>query len=240
MSILAIGMILALVAAAANALGGVLITAREWGRQSLRYFLALGSGFMLGTSFLEMIPESLRLNSSAGVWVLAGYLLVHLFEHALASHFHFGEETHHAETSRAVSLSALLGMGVHTFLDGVAIGAGLSVSMDLGILVFLAVILHKVPDGFTIASIFLSAGHSRNKALLASALLGVSTVAGFLLAYGAGARSDYLLPLAAGSTLYVAATDLLPEVNRESGPTSALLVFTGVALFAVLDGLLQG
>src|SRR5215510_14402729 len=169
----------ALVAALANIIGGFIVTSNKWARNSLRYFIALGSGFMLGTVFLEMFPESMALTKAAPMLVLLGYIIVHIFEHTFASHLHFGEETHHDEvTNPVVGFSAFVGMLVHTFFDGVAIGAGFLVSESVGMLVFIAVFLHKIPDGFTIASIILTSGFSKNRALTASASLGISTLLG--------------------------------------------------------------
>ena len=227
----------ALIAAAANVIGGVMVTRNNWAHRSLRYFIAVGSGFMLGTVFLEMIPESADAEEiSANVWpllLLTGYMIVHFFEHAFAAHLHFGEETHHDEMSPALGVSAFIGMVVHTLFDGVAIGVGFSVSGKLGLLVFIAMFLHKVPDGFTIASIVRSTGQSAGRALAASALLGVATLVGVAGFYVTG-RSPYALPLAAGCTLYVAATDLMPEVNREHGVKMAFLVFAGMGLFLLV------
>jgi ZIP family zinc transporter/zinc and cadmium transporter len=128
---------------------------------------------------------------------------------------------------------------VHTFFDGVAIGAGFSVSSGLGFLVFLAMFLHKIPDGFTIASIVRSTGHTAGRALAASVLLGISTLTGVIVFYAAGSP-HFALPLAAGCTLYVAATDLMPEVNREHGVRMALLVFAGMGLFLLVRALAPG
>ena len=128
---------------------------------------------MLATAVLEMIPESLKLPSSHSsfffnntdavfVFVLAGYFIVHFFEHTAAPHFHFGEETHHAEISHAhASYAALLGLMIHTFFDGVAIASGLLVSTWLGGVIFVAIFLHKIPEGFTVASLMLASGQSR-------------------------------------------------------------------------------
>src|ERR1044071_6513890 len=150
----------ALAAALANIIGGVVVTSKKWGRRTLRYFIALGSGFMLGTVFLEMFPESIALTDAAPMLVLLGYFIVHVFEHTFASHLHFGEEIHHDELlNPVVGISALVGMLVHTFFDGVAIGAGFLVSNSVGLLIFLAVLLHKIPDGFTISSIVITSGH---------------------------------------------------------------------------------
>lgn len=221
----------AIAAAGANVLGGVIVTSHEWARRSLRYFIALGSGFMLGTVFLEMVPESFAQTTSAPGFILLGYLIVHTFEHAFAPHLHFGEETHHDElVNPAVGISALVGMLVHTFFDGVAIGAGFIVSQSFGLLIFLAVFLHKIPDGFTISSIILSSGRSNSSALAAATSLGISTVIGVLTVHLIGSVA-YALPLSTGSTLYVAATDLMPEVNRETGVKMAFLVFAGMGFF---------
>jgi len=225
----------ALVAAMANVIGGLIVVSNKWARKSLRYFIALGSGFMLGTIFFEMFPESIALSQSAPVLVLLGYLIVHVFEHTFASHLHFGEEIHHDElVNPVVGISALVGMLVHTFFDGVAIGAGFLVSEGVGVLIFLAVLLHKIPDGFTISSIAITSGHSSKNALLAAVFLGVSTLFGVLAVHTIGGSVSYALPISTGSTLYVAATDLMPEVNREKGVKMAFVVFAGMGLFLLV------
>jgi len=234
-------LLFALAAALANVLGGFIVTSYKWARNSLRYFIALGSGFMLGTVFLEMIPESLQLTKSAPMLVLLGYLIVHVFEHTFASHLHFGEETHHDEFSNpVVGISALVGMLVHTFFDGVAIGAGFVVSERVGTLIFLAVLLHKIPDGFTISSIALTSGRSARSALAAATSLGASTLIGVLAVHFMGASIPYALPISTGSTLYVAATDLMPEVNQAKGVKMAFVVFAGMGLFLLVRMVVEG
>ena len=85
-------------AALANGFGGAVIVQKDWDKRYLRYFVALGAGFMLGTALLEMLPESIRLSGpNAPLLLLAGYFIVHFFEHTVTSHFHFGEEIHHEE-----------------------------------------------------------------------------------------------------------------------------------------------
>src|SRR5439155_4820576 len=95
MSPLSISLALGIVAGLANVLGGVIVSARSWSRTFLAYFIALGSGFMLATALTEMVPESLRLAPfRAPLMILAGYFILHFFEHSRPAHFHFGEETH--------------------------------------------------------------------------------------------------------------------------------------------------
>src|SRR5579864_8164995 len=237
MSVFWLSLTLGLVAGLADYLGGCRLVRRSPSARALRYFVALGAGFMLAAAVLEMVPEGLSLNPRwAPLLLLAGYCGVHLLEHTLVPHFHFGEETHHQEfLSARTSYSVLLGLATHTFFDGVAIGSGFVVSAWLGWIIFVAVFLHKIPEGFTIASVMLASGRSRSIAWGASFVLGAATVAG-VLTMGVFAQSVSAgLPLAAGVTIYVAASDLIPEVNKEPGPRMALLVFIGVAFLFVLD-----
>ena len=246
-----LAVLLGLTAAAANLTGGLLIARRQWSRRYLKYFIALGSGFMLATAMLEMIPESLRLRGETSsrffndtnavfAFVLAGYFLVHFFEHTIAPHFHFGEETHHEEVSAAhASYAALLGLVIHTFFDGVAIASGLLVSAWLGGVIFVAIFLHKIPEGFTVASLMLASGQSRRAAFNSSAILGAATLGGVGLMFLLRSAVADALPVSAGVTLYVAASDLIPEVNREPGVGMAVLVFLGVAVLFILQALFR-
>jgi len=236
-----IAVLLGLTAALANGFGGAVIVQKDWDRRYLRYFVALGSGFMLGTALLEMLPESIRLaGARAPVLVLAGYFIVHFFEHTVTPHFHFGEETHHEEFVRAHrGYSVLFGLLIHTFFDGIAIASGFLVSEWLGWVIFLAVILHKVPEGFTASSVMLASGRSKSVAWLASAALGVATMVGVLTVTVFTRSLNAGLPLSAGVTLYVAASDLIPEVNKEPGIGMALGVFAGVGLLLLLQTLFR-
>jgi zinc and cadmium transporter len=236
-------------AAGANLLGGVLVAHRQWSRRYLKYFIGLGAGFMLATALLEMIPESVKLRASLGqsvftgtdavfILVLAGYFVVHFFEHTVAPHFHFGEETHHEEVSGAhASYAALLGLVIHTFFDGVAIASGLLVSTWLGGVIFLAIFLHKIPEGFTVASIMLASGQSKAAAFTSSVILGAATIAGVGLMFLLRGTLADALPFSGGVTLYVAASDLIPEVNHEPGVGMAISVFLGVAVMVALKAI---
>jgi ZIP family zinc transporter/zinc and cadmium transporter len=232
---------LAAVAAAADVAGAVIVTTVHSKRHApLRYFVAGGAGFMLAAAFVRMLPEATNV-PHAFLFVLLGYFGVHLFEHTFAPHFHFGEETHPEAMLRpAASWLAVVGLGVHTLFDGVAIAAGYLVSPTLGGLLFLAVLAHKLPEGFTIASIVLAGGHSRATAIAAGGALGLLTLGGALLTgLVAVQHVGYALALSAGVTIYVAASDLIPEVNRDGGPALAWTVFAGLLFFIGADWLLS-
>jgi zinc transporter ZupT len=255
-----------MIAAGANLVGGLVLIkagAHRFGERLLKYLVALGAGFMLAAIFIEILPETVSLWSDgrsgenaaeavagAMTLLLAGYLLVQLFEHTIAPHFHFGAETHPESFMRpSAAYTAVGGLWIHTFFDGVSIAAAFLVNFRVGLLVFIAILLHKMPEGFTVASIMLASGRSQKKALLATAAIGAATLAGVVAVTLIQARIQssvaYALPFSAGVTLYVAASDLIPEVNHneERNPTVSIVVFVGVALFYLLHkliGLLDG
>jgi zinc and cadmium transporter len=237
MSTIILSLLLGLTAALANLFGGFILVQRNWEKRYLKYFMALGAGFMLATAIVEMVPASISLSGErAGFLILGGYLLIHFFEHTVTPHFHFGEETHQDEFAQGHrSISVLVGLLIHTFFDGIAIASGFLVSHWLGWIIFFAVFLHKIPEGFTITSVMLASGQSRFKSWGASAMLGAATFAGVLMMVMTRNSVSFGLPLSAGVTIYVAATDIMPEVNHEPGVKMALLVFVGVAMLFVFD-----
>ncbi len=237
---LRISLILGAIAALADVAGGFVLVRAKGVERYLRYFVALGAGFLMATAVLEMIPESLKQSQSlAPVLIMAGYCVVHLLEHTINAHFHFGEETHTGEfVSHHTGNSVLAGLSVHALFDGVAIGSGFVVSNWLGWLIFLAIFLHKAPEGFTMASVMLASGRSRSAAFYSAVALAAATLAGVLVIGMAPGLVLYGLPISAGVALYVAATDLVPEVNREPGIRMALVFFAGVGGFLLLRMLL--
>lgn len=239
MSPISLSVLLGLTAAAANVVGGAVIVHRRWHQSYLKYFVALGAGFMLATALVEMVPASVRLRGTdAGFLVLVGYLIVHFFEHTVSPHFHFGEETHEDEfVQKHKSWSVLLGLIIHTFFDGIAIASAFLLSTWLGWIVFMAVFLHKIPEGFTVASVMLASGRSRAMAWGSSVLLGGATLLGVLTMVITRQAVSVGLPVSAGVTIYVAASDLIPEVNREPGIKMALVVFLGVGFLFLMDRL---
>jgi zinc and cadmium transporter len=107
--------------------------------------------------------------------------------------------------------------------------------MRLGILMFIAIFFHKVPEGFTAASIMRASGRGKRSASLATLAVGVSTLAGVLSISLNQSLAGVALPFSAGVTLYVAASDLIPEVNKEPGISVSIGVFLGVILFYLTD-----
>ncbi|CAN5605280.1 ZIP family metal transporter [soil metagenome] len=239
-------------AALANILGGLILFPSKLHhnyKKSLRYLLALGAGFMLAVTIFELVPESVVLWQSSNpitvedlyipmALLMGGYLLTQFFEHTIAPHFHLGEEMHADEViSTRSAYTAVGGLLIHTFFDGVSIAAAAQIDLKVGLLVFIAVFLHKFPEGFTIGSMVMAAGKGFREVMIATSLIGFTTLVGvlvfFLIGSNLGFTIAYALPIAGGVTLYVAASDLIPEVNHHGGksPLVSLSVFAGVALF---------
>lgn len=219
------------VAASANVIGAAAVVSHSrWSVRALENMVALSAGFMISVALLDLVPDSIITHGeSAALVILIGYLLVHLTQHTLAPHFHFGEEVH--SVTKVASFSALAGLILHTFVDGVAIASGFGVSKALGLLVFFAILLHKLPEGLAISSLFLAAGESRGAALAASAALAVSSLVGALVTQQVPMLGQYGLPLAAGVTLYVGASNLVPEFQGKRGWRLPISFFLGCALY---------
>ena len=239
---LKVSLILGVVAALAEVAGGLVLVRAKGIDKYLRYFVALGAGFLMSTALREMAPESMKLSPRmAPVLIMVGYCAIHLLEHTINAHFHYGEETHAGEfVSPRKGFSVLVGLSVHALFDGVAIGSGFALSSWLGWLIFIAIVLHKAPEGFTMASVMLASGQSRTTALWSAIALAAATLAGVLVIELVPGWVPIGLPVSAGVALYVGATDLVPEVNREPGIRMALVFFAGVGAFLLLRSLLPG
>lgn len=225
-------------AAALGNLVGALVVVRHL-RRGLRLIdacLAFGAGFMLAVTVLGVLPQVVGTAPEAVLYVLLGYLAVHLAQHVVTAHFHFGEETH--QLTASAGISALLGLTLHTFFDGVAIASGFLVSERLGLLLFLAVLLHKLPEGVTIASVLVAGGQSRARATGGAAVLGGATILGVLLTEQVAPLARHGLALSAGVTLYVAASNLVPEFQAKRGGLTALAFFGGAAGYFLTERLL--
>lgn len=232
-------MLFATGAALGNLIGAsVVARAARRGLATINLFLAFGAGFMLALVLAGVLPLLFRDSDNdlaAGLLVLLGYLLVHVTQHVLTPHFHFGEERH--EVPRSAGLAALSGLAVHALFDGVAVASGFLVSRELGLLFFLAIFLHKLPEGVSVASVVLASGLGQRRAVQAGLVLGGVTILGALLTGAIASLAQYGLALAAGVTLYVAASNLVPEVQSTRGLRTTVAFLGGVVALLLLQSL---
>ncbi|NTU69326.1 ZIP family metal transporter [bacterium] len=234
-----LSIILGIVAALASLIGSLIVlTRKKVTDKFLFYFISIGAGFILAATVFDMIPEALKLSEFAGFYILGGFFLIHFFEHVFSEHFHFGEETHSDAINKKTAWAIMVAFLVHTFLDGVAISSGFSVSAIVGIIIFGAVVLHKIPDGLTIASVMLASGRTKKGAFAASLILALATVAGSIWAAAFSQFSSVFLGISAGVFMHIAATDLIPEVVKKRSILYSLLLLLGVLMYSVSEILL--
>lgn len=225
-------------AAAANVIGAMTVASgRRWSVHALDRTLAFTAGFLLSVAFVDLIPEAIAQGGrAAAVTALLAYVAVHLTQHTIGQHFHFGEETH--AVTPMVSRSALVGLLLHTFVDGVAVASGLLVSPTVGTLVFIGVLLHKFPEGLAISSLFLAAGARKSTAVAAAGALGGATLLGVALTDQFAALESYGLAISAGVTIYVGASNLVPELQPRAGWGTPLSFVAGCGVYFAAAALL--
>ncbi len=240
-------LVIGFIAASAEFLGGFLLSRkRVWPARAQSFLLALGAGFMLSLVFMKLLPTSHALaGEEAFLLVLLGYATLHFFEHTMVSHFHFGEETHtEAMTSKIAGLSAFFGLTVHAFFDGLSIAVGFTHTYAVGVLISIAILLHKFPEGLTMGSIMMSANFSRSAVVRSSLGLGIATMVGVLVYFVLPGISDVwlgrILAMSGGTLIYVGASDLIPEINKAKDRIPPVIVFVGILLYYVTDELIEG
>jgi zinc and cadmium transporter len=214
-------------------LGGFLPLLRELSQKALALLLSFSAGVLLGAVFFHMLPETGRiLNDNIGWPILAGFLLIFVMERFVFVHACEEREC----DIHQMGIPAFLGISLHSLLDGIALGAGL-ILPQLGPVVLLAVIIHKVPDSMSISSILLSAGWQRRKIAVLNLLFSLTTPVGALFAYlfFRALSPDNVaiaLGISAGTFLAIATADILPQVHRieERNPMTLVFLLGGLTV----------
>ncbi len=208
----------------------------SFAKKNLIGLLSFSAGVLLSFSLSDLIPEAQELQPDALLYVLAAFFIFYVLEHSLIWHSHKRNEEREIHIFGLISI---LSIGFHSLIDGIVIGTGFAVSEQLGILATMAVILHEFPEGVSSVSVMLHAGFNRSKAVLVSWLVALATPLGaFLVVFLGTSLSEAvlgtMLALAAGSFLYVAAADLIPEIHKKSQLGNIVLVLIGILIpFAV-------
>lgn len=220
------------VIAAVVTTGGILTIRRfeAWARQNTTYFACFAAGVLIAVSFLHIVPKSFAMNPQAPTYLFGGYLLMHVFNRFLTAHVCDKPQT----AEYALGLVPLLGIGFHSFLDGIVYSISFSVSMYTGILVAIGMVLHEFPEGIVTYTLLLRSGFTQRRSfVLAFLAAAVTTPLGALISYPFISRIDQpllgaLLALSAGALIYVGATHLLPRAEREPRRFSLVALAAGV------------
>lgn len=195
----------------------------------LLWLVGLSSGALMGGAFLHLLPESVEkaenTNINVFIWVLMAFILFFVIEKILHwRHCHKNQcEVHTFGTMN------LIGDSIHNFIDGLIIAAAFMADYQLGIITTIAVALHEIPQEIGDFGVLLYAGYTRKKAILFNFLTALFAVLGGIIGFYITSLSTkaelYLLPIAAGGFIYIAASDLLPEIRREKSLTKSLASF---------------
>ena len=194
----------------------------------LFYLIGFSAGALIGGAFLHILPEALEKNSSLFVfsWVIAGIILFFMMER-----YFFWRHCHEEGECKVHSFTYLnlIGDGFHNFLDGMMIAVSFMVSIKVGIITTLAVMFHEIPQELGDFGVLVYGGFSKSRALFFNFLSAITAMAGALIGYFVvGAQSgvaSIILPLTAGGFIYIATSDLIPEIHKENNLRRSTLAF---------------
>lgn len=213
----------------------------------LIYFVSFSAGALFGDSFIHLLPQAAAngLTIRISLYVLSGIAISLFIEkvihwhHCHHSHGHYDECDHHKQP---LAYMNIFGDTIHNFIDGLIIGGSYLVNAPLGIATTIAVILHEIPQEIGDFGVLLHSGFTKTKALLYNFLTSLSAFAGVIIALTIGLKSEaffqFLLPFAAGSFIYIAGSDLIPELHKEKVAFKSILQLTffllGIAVMMLL------
>jgi len=208
----------------------------KWTKKNAILLISFSIGVLLANAFFHLLPESIALNPTWFYWTLGTIFLLFLIEHFVIIHscHEEGCDTH------AIGITSLLGITLHSLIDGIVIGVGFEVSFALGLLTSLAVIFHETAEGVFIYTLLIQDKIFRNKALLFSWIVALATPFGaiitFLLIQGVSPLVlSWLLAATGGSFIYIAASDLVPEAHKKYSFLNIFLVLVGI-IFVLIIG----
>lgn len=208
----------------------------DWGHRNTAYFMCFAAGVLISASFLHIIPKSFSMNPQAPVWLLVGFLGLHLFNRFLTA---FVCEKDPDRKEYAIGVIPMLGIGFHSFIDGFVYSVAFTVSILTGFLATLGMVLHEFPEGIITYLLLIRGGFAERRAMfLAFLAVALTTPLGMLVSYplvsSIGRETlGALLALSAGALVYVGATHLLPRAEQERRRFS-LVALAGGVLVAVI------
>lgn len=222
--------------------GIYLVLKREaWALKNSVFLISFSGGVVLTAAFVNILPEAIEMNADSLKYVLITLITFYIIEHAMMIHSCPEGDCE----SHPIGWLGFLGIGFHSILDGVAIGAGFEASFSLGMVATIGVLLHELPEGITITSILLHEGFSRGKTVFLSWLVAAATPIGaigsyFFLQDISKESLGFFLAIAAGSFIYVGASDLLPETHKNSSRKNILSVVSGALLIYLVGHFIGG
>lgn len=208
-------------------------------KRALAFFVPLAVGALLGDAFFHLIPQSFESaapSTSISLFIILGIILFFFLEKFLRWHHHSNElSTTEAEVGQKhLGKLILISDGLHNFIDGVIIGVSYLAGLEVGIATTLAIVVHEIPQEIGDFGVLLYAGYKRNEALFYNFLSACTAVAGALMVILLGSLPELwiqsVMPFAAGVFIYIASSDLVPELHRNRKDKKLLPEITGISL----------
>ncbi|HSA83522.1 MAG TPA: ZIP family metal transporter [Patescibacteria group bacterium] len=235
-------------------IGGVILLSKEKFALKISHFLAsFAAGTLLGTAFLSLLPEAAHEAEHSGtnifLWTLGGiifFFLVERFIHWFHHHDEYHEsETAHKKDSDSIIPLIIIGDTLHNFLDGIVIAATFMVNIPLGIATTIAIAMHEIPQEIGDFGLLLHKGLKRKTIIFINIFSAAAAFFGAIMTFMLGeVLEDYiaiLLALTAGLFIYIASSDLIPEIHHEKRKNFAiietLLLIIGIALIWFTTGI---
>ncbi len=193
----------------------------------LFFFISFSAGSLMGGAFFHLIPESLENNLPSTIFqsTILGFIIFFILEKIL--HWHHCQNQHCTEHKALLGFQNLFGDALHNFIDGLVIMAAFSISPSLGIVTTFSVALHEIPQEISDFGVLLYSGFSKQKAILYNLLSAFFAIFGALIGYLLILKTEqitqWLIPITAGGFIYIAASDLIPELNKEKDFFKSLL-----------------
>src|SRR3989338_6081473 len=233
LSILLQILIAVLIVSLVSILGILIFFRKKTLNKILFYLVSFAAGTLLGAAFLNLLPEALEngFKESVPIFILLGILSFFILEKFLYWHHHHTGHEH--EAVHGFTYLNMIGDAIHNFLDGAVIAASFMVDTGLGIVTTIAIIAHEIPQEIADFSILIYGGFSKAKALIYNFLTALTAIVGALLTYffsGALENShSYIAAFAIGGFVYIAGTDLIPEIQKEKDLKKSMLQLLMIA-----------
>lgn len=207
-----------------------------WGRKNSIYFICFAAGVLISVSFLHIIPKAFEMSANGPIYLLIGFLLLHLFNRFITA---FVCERG-PYPSYGIGLVPMIGIGFHSFIDGFIYSITFTVSIFTGALAATGMVLHEFPEGIITYLLLLRSGFSEKMSLILALLAAsISTPLGMLVSYPYISQIDEpllgaLLSLSAGALIYVGATHLLPQAEKEHHKYSLFALGAGILVAVII------
>lgn len=209
----------------------------DWGHRNTTYFICFAAGVLISASFLHIIPKSFSMNPNAPVWLLIGFMGLHIFNRFLTA---FVCERNPDKKDYAIGVIPMLGIGFHSFIDGFIYSISFTVSLFTGYLATVGMVLHEFPEGIITYLLLVRGGITPKLAMILAFLAAAATTPlGMLVSYPLVSDIDQrslgaLLALSAGALVYVGATHLLPRAEQDKKKFSLVALAGGVMVAIII------